>query len=118
MKLNTEDMSEVVLSLADIVKAFEEILQKFAGRVIMNIHVKIWDVEAADRKIEQIAGLIEKYDCVGHVYFMSSNTQALLQMRERLPYASYCQGAGGGNDIMVEKAIENYLHRTGGAAPP
>ena len=85
---------------------FEEILQKFAGRVIMNIHVKIWDVETADRKIEQIAGLIEKYDCVGHVYFMSTNTEALLEMRERLPHASYCQGAGGGNDVMVEKAIK------------
>ena len=86
---------------------FEEILQKFAGRVIMNIHVKIWDRAETDRKIEQIASLIEKYDCVRHVYFMSTNTDALLEMRKRLPNASYCQGAGNGNAAMVEAAIEN-----------
>lgn len=89
------------------IPTFEEILQKFAGRVIMNIHVKIWDVGNTDRKIEQIAELIEKYDCVGHVYFMSTNTDALLKMRERLPRSGYCQGAGDGNDIMVEKAIKH-----------
>ena len=38
MKLNTEDMSEVVLSLADIVKAFEEILQN-EDRMRMNKEV-------------------------------------------------------------------------------
>ena len=89
---------------------FEEILQKFAGRVIMNIHVKIWDDEQNehfDEKLEEIASLIEKYDCVRHVYFMSTNTEALLRMRERLPAAGYCQGAGKGNDVMIETAIKN-----------
>ena len=86
---------------------FEEILQKFAGRVIMNIHVKIWDSDKNDKKIEKIASLIERYDCVRHVYFMSTNTDALLEMRKRLPHASYCQGAGKGNDVMVERAIEH-----------
>ena len=87
------------------IPTFEEILQKLASRVIMNIHVKIWDVENADLKIEEIASLIEKYDCVRHVYFMSTNTDALLKMRERLPAAGYCQGAGEGNAKMVETAI-------------
>ena len=86
---------------------FEEILQKFAGRVIMNIHVKIWDSGKYDRMIEQIASLIEKYDCVRHVYFMSSNTDALLEMRQRLPYAGYCQGAGNGHEGMIEMAIRH-----------
>lgn len=86
---------------------FEEILKKLAGRVIMNIHVKIWDVDSNDKKIEEIASLLEKYDCVRHVYFMSTNTDALLQMRKRLPAASYCQGAGKGNDKMVETAIKH-----------
>ncbi len=86
---------------------FEEILAKFAGRVVMNIHVKIWDSKNGDRMIEKIASLVEKYDCVRHVYFMSTNTEALLEMRERLPDASYCQGAGEGNDVMVEKAIKH-----------
>ncbi len=86
---------------------FEEILQKLAGRVIMNIHVKIWDVCKNDGMIEKIASLIEKYDCVRHVYFMSTNTDALLEMRKRLPAAGYCQGAGHGNEVMVELAIKH-----------
>lgn len=86
---------------------FEEILQKLAGRVVMNIHVKIWDVEASDTCIEKIAALIEKYDCVRHVYFMSSNTARLIEMRKRLPHAGYCQGAGKGHAEMIKKAIEN-----------
>lgn len=84
---------------------FEELLQKFAGRVIMNIHVKIWDQNQPDRKIRQIADLLRKYDCERHAYFMSTNTQALLEMREELPEASYCQGAGQGNAAMVDTAI-------------
>ena len=89
------------------IPTFEEILQKFAGRVIMNIHVKIWDETQRDRMTEKIASLIEKYDCVRHVYFMSTNTDALLEMRERLPDASYCQGAGRGNAAMIDAAIEH-----------
>ena len=89
------------------IPTFEEILRKLAGRVIMNIHVKIWDVEDSDLKIEEIASLLEKYDCTRHVYFMSTNTAALLKMRERLPQALYCQGAGKGNAAMIEAAIEN-----------
>ena len=73
----------------------------------MNIHVKIWDTNERDRRIEQIASLIETYDCVRHVYFMSSNTDALLEMRQRLPHAGYCHGSGCGHDVMVERAIEN-----------
>ena len=72
----------------------------------MNIHVKIWDIAHSNERIEQIASLLEKYDCVRHVYFMSTNTEALLRMRKRLPAASYCQGAGKGNAAMVETAIE------------
>lgn len=90
---------------------FEEILQKLAGRVIMNIHVKIWDVAASDHYIEKIAALIEKYDCVRHVYFMSINTERLIKMRERLPHAGYCQGAGNGHEDMVKKAIEHKLDK-------
>lgn len=86
---------------------FEEILKKFAGRVIMNIHVKFWSTEKRDKRMDQIATLLEKYDCVRHVYFMSSNTSALLEMRKRLPDAGYCQGAGDGNDVMIERAIEH-----------
>jgi len=89
------------------IATFEELLKQFAGRAIMNIHVKIWDVKQADPKYNEIASLIRKYDCEKHVYFMSSNTESLLKMRELLPAASYCQGAGEGNDKMIAKAIEH-----------
>ena len=92
---------------------FEEILKRFAGRAIMNIHVKIWDMiristnKNIDPKLYEIAALIKKYDCEKHVYFMSTNTEMLCRMREILPDAGYCQGAGEGNEKMVEAAIEN-----------
>ena len=93
------------------IPTFEEILAKFAGRVVMNIHVKIWDEEHADRKIEAIASLLERYDCVRHVYFMSTNTSALLEMRARLPHAGYCHGAGESNESMIETAIAHHLDK-------
>ena len=93
------------------IPSFEEILKQFAGRVIMNIHVKIWDEEMADEKIEEIAALIEKYDCVRHIYFMSTNTEALLRMRKRLPSASYCHGAARSNSEMIELAIKHKLDK-------
>ena len=77
----------------------------------MNIHVKFWSSAQNDKRIEEIASLIEKYDCVRHVYFMSTNTDALLEMRKRLPHSGYCQGAGDGNDVMVERAIEHGLDK-------
>jgi glycerophosphoryl diester phosphodiesterase len=86
------------------IPSFEEILEKFAGRVIMNIHVKIWDENMPEREIEKIARLIEKYDCERHVYFMSVNTDALLEMRRRLPNAAYCHGAARSNAEMIELA--------------
>ena len=90
---------------------FEEILAKFAGRVIMNIHVKAWDIVTNDRMVDKIASLIEKYDCVRHVYFVSSNTEALLEMRERLPQAGYCQGAGRGHEVMMQAAFEHKFEK-------
>ena len=77
----------------------------------MNIHVKIWDMMRIssnpniDPRLQQIADLIKKYDCEKHVYFMSTNTEMLCRMREILPGAGYCQGAGDGNAKMVEAAI-------------
>ena len=96
---------------------FEDILKKFAGRVVMNIHVKIWDMIRLNPagnispRLEQIADLIKKYDCEKHVYFMSTNTAMLCKMREILPAAGYCQGAGEGNAKMVEAAIANRFEK-------
>ncbi|MBQ8408914.1 MAG: hypothetical protein IJY39_08630 [Clostridia bacterium] len=88
------------------IPTFEEILQKLAGRVIMNIHVKIWDVGQAEPYFEKIAALIRKYDCERHVYFMSVNSEALIEMRKLLPNSGYCQGAGRSNAEMIDLAIK------------
>jgi glycerophosphoryl diester phosphodiesterase len=60
---------------------FEEILKEFAGRVIMNIHVKslyeyipygyTGDPAYDPGHMEKIIALIDKYDCREYVYFMS-----------------------------------------------
>ena len=83
----------------------------------MNIHVKIWDMiristnKNIDPKIDEISALIKKYDCEKHVYFMSTNTEMLCRMRNILPEAGYCQGAGEGNAKMVAAAIENHFDK-------
>ena len=89
------------------IPTFEEILKKLAGRVIMNIHVKIWDERQDELYLERIAALIRKYDCERHVYFMSVNTTALLEMKGLLPYSGYCHGAEISNAEMIELAIKH-----------
>ena len=89
------------------IPTFEEILQKFAGRVIMNIHVKIWDKGFSDHKMEEIVGLIRKYDCAKHVYFMTVNDQMIELVKNYAPDICVCVGWDGNRDpmSMVERAI-------------
>lgn len=87
---------------------FEEILRKFAARVIMNIHVKIWDrTEGADM-LPEIVKLIHKYDCEDYIYFMSSNTKALNEVREYAPNLHICLGCGEKTTALefVNRAID------------
>lgn len=112
-ELKKLDFSKEYVKLKGLqIPTFEEVLKQFSGRVIMNLHIKIWDVlddpkSKQDSHYEDIARLIKKYDCEQHVYFMSTHTKSLCEMRKLLPLASYCQGAGRGNEKMVEEAIEN-----------
>lgn len=65
------------------IPTFEELLQKFAGRVIMNIHVKIWDrTYNGDQMLEVIVALIRKYGCERYIYFMSSNDEVIARLRK------------------------------------
>ena len=66
------------------IPTFEDILKKFAGRVIMNIHVKIWDSDGADM-LEEIVELIRRYDCEKYCYFMSRNDEMLKRAKEYEP---------------------------------
>ncbi len=90
------------------IPTFEEILQKFAGRVIMNIHVKIWDDEFENSMIEQIIGLVRKYDCEKHVYFMTTSDKMIKKVMEYAPDIKVCVGWDGNKDPMsiVDRAIK------------
>ena len=79
---------------------FEEILQKFAGRVIMNIHVKLWEAKVEDPMIEEIVALIRKYDCEKHVYLMSCRDEVTKQVKAYAPDLKICVGWDGNQDPM------------------
>ena len=89
------------------IPTFEEILQKFAGRVIMNIHVKIWDYNFEQTMMEEIVGLIRKYDCAKHVYFMTTNDEIIKKVMVYAPDISVCVGWDGNKEPLsiVERAI-------------
>lgn len=92
------------------IATFEEILQKFAGRVVMNIHVKLWDNGFENLLIREIVELVRKYDCEKYVYFMSTNLAALKALKEYAPEFEICVGWNGVKDehagvMMVESAM-------------
>lgn len=90
------------------IPTFEEILQKFAGRVVMNIHVKIWDCHMEKPMIEEIVALIRKYDCEKHVYFMTTNDEIIRRVMTYAPDIAVCVGWDGNKEpmSMVDRAIE------------
>jgi len=85
---------------------FEDLLKKLAGHVIMNIHVKTVDNDCQydENLLRRIVALIEKYDCVNHVYFMSGNDHVLEQMKALAPHIRRCVGGGKDPWGMVERA--------------
>lgn len=90
------------------IPTFEEILQKFAGRVIMNIHVKIWDKNFEDLMIEEIVGLVRKYDCEKHIYFMTTKDNVIRKVMEYAPDLRVCVGWDGNKTdpmSIVDRAI-------------
>ena len=74
----------------------------------MNIHVKIWDKESDDPMIEEIVGLVRKYDCEKHVYFMTRSDKILRKLKEYAPDIAFCVGFDGNKDplSMVRRAID------------
>lgn len=87
---------------------FEEILQKFACTVIMNIHVKIWEDPAFDPQYEKIASLLYAYGCEKHAYIMSNADRAQEEFHKIAPHIHRCVGWDGtkdDNDRIVDRAI-------------
>ena len=89
------------------IPTFEQILQKFAGRVIMNIHVKIWEGDAPTNHMDEIIALVKRYDCERHVYFASNSSIACKAVKERDPALRYCLIWNGQESAaeLVERAI-------------
>ena len=89
------------------IPTFEQILRKFAGRVIMNVHVKIWDKRYEDDKLDEIVALLRKYDCEKHIYFMTTNDDMVRKVNEKYPHIAMCLGWDANNDpmSMVDRAI-------------
>lgn len=86
---------------------FEEILRKFSCRVIMNIHVKIWDMDFEDNMIDEIVGLIKKYGCEKYVYFMTRNDKILKTLKNSVPQINICVGNDKARPYeIVNRAIE------------
>lgn len=87
---------------------FEEILAKFAGRVIMNIHVKIWDMEQENRYIPEIVSLIRAYDAEKYIYFMTTSDTIIREVQSYAPDLAVCVGWDGNKDpmSMVDRAIK------------
>lgn len=94
------------------IPTFEEILQKFACHVVMNIHIKSPTDERpveeplAEETLKEIIRLIYKYDCVKYSYFMSGNVEVLKQLQRLAPEIPRCAGAGHDpKGDLVEKAL-------------
>lgn len=89
------------------IPTFEQILEKFAGRVIMNIHVKIWDKNMPDLKIKEIVDLIYKYDAQKHIYFMTSCDEVIKKVMQYAPELAICVGNRADRPYeIVDRAIE------------
>ncbi|MBE6596787.1 MAG: hypothetical protein E7641_03855 [Ruminococcaceae bacterium] len=89
------------------ITTFEEILRKFSGRVIMNIHVKIWDRKKDDLMIPEIVSLVRKYDAEKHCYFMTTNDEVIRYLKSYAPDIPCCVGWDGNKDkmSMVDRAV-------------
>lgn len=87
---------------------FEDVLKKFAGHTIMNIHIKTVDFLCDyDRAtLEKIVALIDKYNCRKYVYFMCGNDNVLKMAQEIAPDICRCCGGGAEKWKIVERAIK------------
>lgn len=71
---------------------FEEILRRFGGRVVMNIHVKTPEDSYDSNAMRQIVDLVRQYDCAKHVYFMINQEGVIRQFMEYAPEIPVCVG--------------------------
>ena len=87
---------------------FEDILKKFAGQVIMNVHVKTTCDEYDDKAIHKIVELVRKYNCEKHVYFMINHEGVIEKFTKYAPDIPVCAGHETAKAWeIVEKALRH-----------
>ncbi len=89
---------------------FEDILKKFGGRVIMNIHMKNPDRSEETPcdfafLIHEVQRLLRKYDCEKHAYFMCTSDEFLRLAGELAPEIGRCVGENDEHFEIVNRAI-------------
>ena len=89
------------------IPTFEDILRELGSRCIMNIHVKLWEVDIGRPMIREIIDMIRKYDCEKHVYLMIVNDEIHRAVKEYAPDIPTCVGWDGNREplSMVHRAI-------------
>jgi len=86
---------------------FEEVLQRFGGQTIMNVHVKPTGPHYDPYVMKKIVGLVRKYDCTKHVYFMIEVDDDIKMFKEYAPDIHICVGHDfTRNWAIVDRAIE------------
>lgn len=96
------------------IATFEEILEKFSRKVIINLHIKSLTAEIyPEDQFRKIVDLLRKYDHMEHVYIMASPEimERALQMAPEIPR---CMSAGifrDGHEVIagweiVDRAIQ------------
>lgn len=77
---------------------FSDILKKFAGHTMMNIHIKSFGADKGpmpEDYLRKITALIKEYDCEKYCYFTTGNLDMMEQLRRIAPQIGRCVGAGG-----------------------
>ncbi|MBE6551428.1 MAG: hypothetical protein E7665_04760 [Ruminococcaceae bacterium] len=92
------------------IPTFEQILQAFAGRVIMNIELKSMrpDEPYPEDIIKKIVALIEQYECTESVYFMSLDHRAFPVLQKVAPHIGRAPGTGYNPNLDLVQAALNF----------
>jgi len=83
------------------IPTLDEVLARLGSHTVMNVHVKIWDEDHEDDKMELIVSTVKKYDCARHVYFMTTNDEKTRKLRKLYPDMRCCVGFDGNHEPMT-----------------
>lgn len=92
------------------IASFEEILQRYAGRIVLNLHLRHENQGEAflEGYIRNIVALIEKYGNEKYCYFMASRIETLRLLQDIAPGIERCAGEEPYRpcDYLLQKALE------------